>query len=92
MNLENASVNHAGIKSVWARGKIADLFARLTYERNPDLPAEVKQVALEHGLMSAYTAFVAVDSSTKTAGSHGTTVAMPGNMPGGVQYETPLSE
>ena len=43
--------------------------------------AEVKQVALEHGLMSAYTAFVAVDSSIKTAGDHGTSVAVPVPVP-----------
>lgn len=92
VNLEDASAAHAGIQSVWARGKIADLFDRTTYESNPDLPAEVKQVALEHGLMSAYTAFVAVDSSTKTAGDHGTSVAMPVPVPEGVRYETTVPE
>lgn len=92
VNLEDGAATHAGIKSVWARGKIADLFDRTTYESNPDLPAEVKQVALEHGLMSAYTAFVAVDSSMKTAGNHGTTVAMPVPVPEGVRYETTVPE
>ncbi|MDQ3440492.1 MAG: VWA domain-containing protein [Planctomycetota bacterium] len=92
VNLEEPSANHAGIKSVWARGKIADLFDRTTYESNPDLPAEVKQVALEHGLMSAYTAFVAVDSSMKTAGDHGTSVAVPVPVPEGVRYETTVPE
>jgi Ca-activated chloride channel family protein len=92
VNLEDEATNHTGIKSVWARGKIADLFDRTTYESNPDLPYEVKQVALEHGLMSAYTAFVAVDSSTKTAGDHGTSVAVPVPVPEGVRYETTVSE
>jgi Ca-activated chloride channel family protein len=92
VNFDDRVANHAGIKSVWARGKIADLYDRTTYEGNPDLPAEVKQVALEHGLMSAYTAFVAVDSSTKTAGEHGTTVAVPVPVPAGVRYETTVPE
>ena len=52
----------------------------------------IKQVALEHGLMSAYTAFVAVDSLTRTAGDHGTTVPVPVPMPKGVRYETTVQE
>jgi Ca-activated chloride channel family protein len=92
VNLEDVSASHRGIKPVWARGKIADLYDRTTYESNPDLRNEVRQVALDHGLMSAYTAFVAVDSSSKTAGDHGTTVAMPVPVPEGVKYETTVQE
>jgi Ca-activated chloride channel family protein len=42
--------------------------------------------------MSAYTAFVAVDSKTKTAGVYGTTVPVPVPVPQGVKYETTVSE
>jgi Ca-activated chloride channel family protein len=38
--------------------------------------------------MSAYTAFVAVDSLTRTSGEHGTTVFVPVPVPEGVRYET----
>ena len=38
--------------------------------------------------MSAYTAFIAVDSMTRTAVSFGTTVAQPVPVPQGVRYET----
>jgi DNA-directed RNA polymerase specialized sigma24 family protein len=78
--------------SVWARTKIADLADRSTWEPRNDLPAEIRQVALEHGLMSAYTAFVAVDSSSKTAGDHGTTVAVPLPVPAGVRYDMTVVE
>jgi Ca-activated chloride channel family protein len=45
---------------VWAQ-RIEDLANQSTYDTNPDLPGEIKQVALQYCLMSAYTAFVAVD-------------------------------
>jgi hypothetical protein len=38
--------------------------------------------------MSAFTAFVAVDSMTKTEGEFGTTVAVPVPVPEGVRYDT----
>jgi Ca-activated chloride channel family protein len=42
--------------------------------------------------MSAYTAFVAVDSMTRTAGGHGTTVVVPVPVPEGVRYDTTVEE
>ena len=42
--------------------------------------------------MSNYTAFVAVDSLTKTSGDHGTTVMVPVPVPEGVRYDTTVSE
>jgi Ca-activated chloride channel family protein len=53
---------------------------------------QITQVALAYGLMSAYTAFVAVDSSHVTAGDHGTTVAVPVPVPDGVRYDTTVPE
>ena len=49
-------------------------------------------MALDYGLMSAYTAFVAVDSSRVTDGDHGTTVAVPVPVPDGVRYDTTVPE
>ena len=53
-------------------------------------PGQIKTVALEYGLMSSYTAFVAVDSLTRTVGDSGTTVAVPVPVPDGVKYGTSL--
>ena len=53
---------------------------------------QVKQVALDYNLMSAHTAFVAVDSKTRTAGDHGTTVHVPVPVPEGVRYDTTVSD
>jgi len=82
------SASHPGIACVWARKRIEDLANRATYDKNNDLPGEIKQTALEYSLMSAYTAFVAVDSSRKTIGDHGVTIAVPVPVPDGVRYDT----
>jgi len=82
------TATHPGIACVWARKRIETLANQATYDADPDLSGQIKQVALEYGLMSAYTAFVAVDSSRKTAGDHGVTVAVPVPMPEGVRYDT----
>jgi Ca-activated chloride channel family protein len=92
MNVADAKNAHAGIASVWARMRISDLGDRATYENNPELASMIKQTALDYGLMSAFTAFVAVDSSQRTAGDHGTTVATPVSVPEGARYDTTVPQ
>jgi Ca-activated chloride channel family protein len=83
---------HPALPAIWARQMIAELGERSTYDPNLELPQAVKQVALEYGLMSSFTAFVAVDAATKTVGETGTTVAVPVPVPDGVKYETTVTE
>ena len=52
----------------------------------------ITDVALRHGLVSDYTAFVAADATRRTAGDHGTTVAVPVSVPAGVRYDTTVSK
>ncbi len=92
VNLDDPEAEHSGLAVVWARMKIADLYDRATYDADPELPERIKTVALDYGLMSAFTAFVAVDSLTQTAGEYGTTVAVPVLLPEGVRYETTVQE
>jgi Ca-activated chloride channel family protein len=92
VEFEGKAPTHPGLACVWARKRIEDLAGRCTYDRNPDLPGEIKQVALQYGLMSAYTAFIAVDSSRTTAGDHGVTVAVPVPVPDGVRYDTTVQD
>jgi Ca-activated chloride channel family protein len=90
---DNAAVADVkALPAVWARMKIADLADQATYAPNEALPAQIRQVALEHGLMSSFTAFVAVDSLTRTAGDHGTTVGVAVPVPDGVRYDTTVTE
>ncbi|MEN6578380.1 MAG: VIT domain-containing protein [Phycisphaerales bacterium] len=83
---------HPGIACVWARKRIEDLAAQATYDASSALPAEIKQVALQYSLMSAYTAFIAVDSTQTTEGDHGVTVAVPVPVPEGVRYDTTVQD
>ena len=91
---EDVTADHQGIAAVWARLKIKDLMNLATHAHaatdgaTEQLHQAVTQTALEYNLMSAFTAFVAVDSMTKTDGDFGTTVAVPVPVPDGVQYET----
>jgi Ca-activated chloride channel family protein len=82
----------AAIPSVWARMKIADLDEASTYSMNTRINQEIRQVALDYNLMSAFTAFVAVDASRRTEGTVGVTVPVAVPVPEGVRYETTVSE
>jgi Ca-activated chloride channel homolog len=88
VNLGESSATHPGIACVWARKQIETLANRAVYDSDSELTDRIKQVALEYGLMSAYTAFVAVDSSQQTAGDYGISVAVPVPVPSGVRYDT----
>ncbi|HEX6992911.1 MAG TPA: VIT and VWA domain-containing protein [Gammaproteobacteria bacterium] len=78
------------IASLWARLRIADLADRMAWTSDPDgeLARQIRETALEHSLTSEFTAFVAVDASEQTAGTHGTTVHQAVPVPDGVRYET----
>jgi Ca-activated chloride channel family protein len=84
---------HSFIPSIWARLRIADLADRQVWVNDPynDLAREIKDTALAYGLMSDYTAFVAVDASRVTEGDRGTTVFQGVPVPEGVRYETTVN-
>jgi Ca-activated chloride channel family protein len=90
--LSDAGPTHRGLPSVWARAKIAELANRSITRPGPELPEQIKQVALDYSLMSPFTAFVAVDSSRRTQGTEGTTVPVAVPVPEGVNYETTVEE
>jgi Ca-activated chloride channel homolog len=91
-NLDDAAATHRALPSVWARMKIAGLADQASCENNENLLGQIKQVALDYGLMSAYTAFVSVDSTRQTAGKEGTTVPVAVPVPEGVKYETTVND
>ena len=72
--------------------KIADLAGRMSWEPGEESADQIKQVAIDYGLMSAFTAFVAVDSTHRTEGKEGTTVPVAVPVPEGVKYETTVNE
>ncbi|MBK7875504.1 MAG: VWA domain-containing protein [Planctomycetes bacterium] len=77
---------------LWARARIAEFASRARLASSADerraCATEIKRTALEHGLLSAFTAFIAVDSLSRTAGDHGVTVPVSVPIPAGVRYET----
>lgn len=83
-----ADSGNASLAKLWARLRIADLSDRQAWAPGRGLESEILSTALHHQLMSAYTSFVAVDSSHRTAGTHGTTVHQAVPVPDGVRYET----
>lgn len=68
------------IAAVWARTRIAELSRAQLRAEIPAVKDEIVALALEHSLMTPYTAFVAVDTSATTAGAS-RTVAVPVEMP-----------
>lgn len=88
LDLDNAGAPKGSLRPIWARAKIATLADRATWEANSGLAGQIRSLALEHGLMSNFTAFIAVDSTRKTEGNYGTSVAVPVPAPEGVRYDT----
>jgi Ca-activated chloride channel family protein len=82
--------NPAGeaLAKVWARMRIAEL----SDAQGVAVEEEVRGTALEYGLLSAYTAFIAVDSSRRTEGAHGVTVPVAVPVPEGVRYDTTVDD
>jgi len=79
-------------RPIWARTKITSLSNQAMETRDGDFKFEIRNLAFEHGLVSAYTSFIAVDSLTRTEGDHGVTVAVPVPMPQGVRYDTTVGK
>lgn len=83
-NLSEGTSAHKGLPNVWARMKIADLEDQSIYDSDPQLPYEIRQVALDYNLASPFTAFITVDASDLTEGTGNTTVPVAVPLPQGV--------
>ena len=61
VTLPDTDPTHDVLAKVWARKKIGDLSAQMYSEDMPEVVEEITRIALDYGLMSQYTSFVAVD-------------------------------
>jgi Ca-activated chloride channel family protein len=85
-----AENRHTAIAKVWARTKIDDL----SHQSGADGATQrvvITTLALENGLMSDYTAFVAVDSSSDTGTTPPSQINIPVPVPEGVSHETTVT-
>ena len=76
------------LRVVWARMKVAELVDEATRGQVADFSGRIRELALEHNLLSAFTAFIAVDSTRVTEGQSGTSVRVPAAPPEGTSYPT----
>lgn len=81
------AVEAPAVATVWARARIAELSRQEIRGATDATRGEITALALEHRLMSRYTAFVAVDTSRVTAGGEAETVAVPVEVPEGVRTD-----
>ena len=82
--------DHSFLPQIWARQRIADLVDKRVWaaDRFGERESLIRQTAMAYGLMSDYTAYVAVDTLMPTPGDFGITVVQPVPVPVGVRYET----
>ena len=77
-----------GLSKIWARKKIEDLMQSVYYSTSETVEQEVTGLALEFGLMSQYTSFVAVDDSeAKLDAKPPRKMAVPLPIPEGTRWE-----
>ena len=85
VELPERDASRPAIATVWARQRIAELSRRLVRKADSSLEHEILALALEHHLLTKYTAFVAVDDSRTTAPGDGKRVVVPVEVPDAVR-------
>ncbi len=91
LNLPAGEGDGSSVAALWARSRIGEL-GRLAYESQSegkivDPKREITKVALDYGLMSPYTSFVAVEKRVVNVGGHVRTVRVPVEVPDGMSAE-----
>jgi Ca-activated chloride channel family protein len=90
-----ARQTHPGIASVWARRRIKDLedsaVRATSHDQIVECESTIKDFALEYGLVSRFTAFIAVDSQSQTGPAQPVATVVPVPVPEGVLYETTVT-
>jgi Ca-activated chloride channel family protein len=77
---------NAALRYLWARHRIALLSDYERLEGDPDRVAEMTRLGLEYNLLTAHTAFVAVDSEIANKAGNPATIRQPLPLPQGVSH------
>jgi Ca-activated chloride channel family protein len=91
-DLPGSGARHDALASMWARQRVADLMSQdyggyHNGAMKPELQQQITQTALEYGLASQFTSFLAVEEQTVTVGGKAKRVEVPAELPHGMQYE-----
>jgi len=76
-----AAADHPAIAALWARRRIADLERALIRRPDPAAIAQITELGLSHGLVTRYTAFVAVDDQAPAVTGRAQRVVVPVEVP-----------
>jgi Ca-activated chloride channel family protein len=92
VTLPEHEASHAAIASLWARARVdAIMDEDLAAVQSGQVPDERRErivtLALAHRLLTQFTSFVAVEDTVVNEGGRQRTVAVPVEMPDGVEYE-----
>lgn len=92
VNLPASESRHAALSTLWARECIdqlmeQDLAGIQSGNPDPAIKDSIIHTALNFGLMSQYTSFVAVEEKIVTQGGKPVKIAVPVEMPEGVEYD-----
>lgn len=90
VDLPAVEEDNAALASVWARQQINGLSLQLGGDRDDVIVDQIRALALEYGLMSQYTAFLAVDSSEVVGDGNPNRVDQPAEFPDGMDREGTL--
>ena len=80
-----AAADRPAVATVWARARIAELSRKLVRAPDASIERAIVDLALAHRLLTRFTSFVAVDASRTTRGGPARTVAVPVEVPDGVE-------
>jgi Ca-activated chloride channel family protein len=87
VTLPAEETEHDALASLWARARIEELMDQMFAGEDPEIKAQVIELAIAYRLMSAYTSFVAVEERIVNRDGKPVTVQVPVPMPEGVSYE-----
>lgn len=75
---------HPALRPVWARGMIRALEDRYLIQRSSNLESRIIKTSLQHGVLSRFTAYVAIDrAETVNQGGRGRRIVQPVEAPEG---------
>ncbi|MFH0881205.1 MAG: VWA domain-containing protein, partial [Lentisphaerota bacterium] len=87
INLPSIEDANQALPALWARSRIRELESEQYGGDNQDVVKAITDLALQYRLMSAYTAFVAVEEKVVNESGQVKTIQVPVEMPDGVSYE-----